>query len=782
MIRSQIGSQIRSMITSMVNPDGGGGLPEFAELTFTGGGSNLLAEESKSLKLSPYNGHVSGLDDDYGIVKLSPAVAGTLFEIGVDGLFYIVIDIPFESTFENKLYNLFGGAFNGGRTMHIDYAGDAYFSVADRNKFRITIRGTTGTTVSFFSAAITTPKILLAITKNGNDFAVKTIDCETGALTNGGTQTSSATELNLPLDFWVGYAGATSVPARPMTGNASMFTGSIESFGYIDITPTDAMLINYATGDDVDTAFGLSNVRWARDLKGVDAASLAPLSGTTDPTASLTTSGNNFKTGGSIRRATKAKYLQMSDNFEGYVASVKKDVTTGIFPVSGSSSETSGIVQCRVIWDDDATSSNWVDMAEIDGSGNWTGKMKALPMSEWGYVETRLKDDTAITGISRKKSAFGYKIYFPNQSQCRIMATDDGLNTTLQSASRGAVYKLGAVTDATLQSYVFDSAFANSDGLVSMIDYLYGLTGKVTTIISDAISGTSAAKWIDDSSIDPASRNWSDTVDLLAVTGNDFASIIWQWGSSDNIGLDYGDVFDAVLNGTGPLTADHYINDGTFETGFEFAVSLFSRSTTTGVGPFDFDDNNVGITRQGQANWLVSNPTISTFGSYVNDMAIDGTGPHQPLSTVKGSTRIALRMAESAARALGFSSDTNPTISGIVLTNSTTITGTVTLPNGGAIKTDGLAGLQGFEISVDSGTTWSRSGFTGVVSTSTTFTLTKTSGTWIAGAMIRYQSGSPLGYGSSVESSDLYEGCLYDGTSFDSNLGIPIEPMLEETL
>lgn len=753
-------------------------LGEDTFISWLNGDAGLLAEQSESLKFLPYNGWVSADGGDYGALLLDTAGVGTLFEIGSDGVFFISMDLPMESTFENRTYNIFGGTFSGGRTLHIDYAGGGHFLAARQNTFRVSVRGSAGTTISLTSGVVLHSKVLLAITKNGDTFAVKTVNCETSAITTGSSQTSVDSQIDSPLDFWVGYAGSTTLPSLPFTSNDTMFTGSIESFGYVDVTPTDSMITGYAMGDGLSEAFGLSNIRFARELKGVDTTSISAVAGTTDPTPALIPSGTGFSTGGSVRRTTKNKWLQLSDKVEGYVSALTFGGVSATFPLGGTTSETSGTVQARVIWDNDTTYSQWRDVAVID-AGVWSGELVAPSMSEWGYVETRLKSDESITSISRKKMAFGYKIFMPNQSQCRFMCTDDLLGVTLTSG-KGALTKIGSRIGAGLQSYVFDTSFSNSDGISALIDYIYSLTSVVTSVVSNSVPGTGARAWIDDT--DPV-RSWADTVAILDVAGKDFSSIIWQWGSSDNVGLTYGEVFDAVLNGTGPLAADHFINDGTFDSGFKFAVSPFSRSTPTSAGPFDFDSSNVALTRQGQSNWVAANPTQATLGSYVNDMAIEPNGgPHQLLGDIRGSTRLALRMADAIARSMEFTTLLNPEISTMTLTNSTTITGAVSLPNGGAIRTDGIANLQGFEVSVDAGATWSRAGFVGAITTTSGFTLVKDAGSWLAGTMVRYQSGSPLGYGTSVEPQTLYKGCLYDGTSFDSGLGIPVSPMLEVTV
>jgi hypothetical protein len=164
-----------------------------------------------------------------------------------------------------------------------------------------------------------------------------------------------------------------------------------------------------------------------------------------------------------------------------------------------------------------------------------------------------------------------------------------------------------------------------------------------------------------------------------------------------------------------------------------------------------------------------------------------GCGPHQLPSDVRANVRLGWRMGEGVARALGLSSSVDPSI-GTPQFNSgkASFRLTVTLPNAGsALRVDDTgtfgSNVQGFEISTNGGTTWTRSGFT-VTFSGTTVTVTKSSGNWsgvtIGQMRVRYIGGGGVGYGTAAESSNLIRGLIYDGTSNEGGLGLPVLPLV----
>ncbi|WP_109798672.1 phage tail fiber domain-containing protein [Novosphingobium meiothermophilum] len=84
------------------------------------------------------------------------------------------------------------------------------------------------------------------------------------------------------------------------------------------------------------------------------------------------------------------------------------------------------------------------------------------------------------------------------------------------------------------------------------------------------------------------------------------------------------------------------------------------------------------------------------------------------------------------------------------------------------------ASIEGFELSSDGGTTWSRTGFTAAITDNETVTLTKTSGAWPANVRLRVYSGGPFSYGTADELNARYKGHLYDGCDAENGLGFPL--------
>lgn len=84
------------------------------------------------------------------------------------------------------------------------------------------------------------------------------------------------------------------------------------------------------------------------------------------------------------------------------------------------------------------------------------------------------------------------------------------------------------------------------------------------------------------------------------------------------------------------------------------------------------------------------------------------------------------------------------------------------------------ASIEGFEISENGGTTWTRTGFTVAITDNETVTLTKSSGAWAANVRVRAYAGGPFSYGTADELNARYKGHLYDGCEAANGLGLPL--------
>src|SRR6185369_12297537 len=151
----------------------------------------------------------------------------------------------------------------------------------------------------------------------------------------------------------------------------------------------------------------------------------------------------------------------------------------------------------------------------------------------------------------------------------------------------------------------------------------------------------------------------------------------------------------------------------------------------------------------------------------------------------EGVWRLGYRIGETYLRARGLSPvPGNPSLNPAQVTINparTAITCKAVLPNGGALKTQASHVVEGFELSTDGGTTWTRAGFTAAITAADTVVLTKTAGAWPAGVKVTYLRGGPFSYGTAEELASHYKGSLYDGCSAESGLGFPLLGIPQES-
>jgi len=130
-------------------------------------------------------------------------------------------------------------------------------------------------------------------------------------------------------------------------------------------------------------------------------------------------------------------------------------------------------------------------------------------------------------------------------------------------------------------------------------------------------------------------------------------------------------------------------------------------------------------------------------------------GPHESQVLAEGVWRLGYRIGETYLRARGLSPvPGNPSLNPAQVTINparTAITCKAVLPNGGALKTQANHVVEGFELSTDGGTTWTRAGFTAAITAADTVVLTKTAGAWPAGVKVTYLRGGPFSYGTAED-------------------------------
>jgi len=771
-VRGTVRRPVRRLVRPVVGFGGGGGI-EPVDLSLASG-SLRFPENNNETSISGFRGFL-----EQPTSNMPNALAS-------DGAFFTIIRIPADRTHDNRKYRIAGNAnFTGGIIFNLCYYGTDYFNASLRGKLCGTVKGNSGTTVDVNSLIVDETDLLMVFKRSTDDFSVDWYSLADGTKHTGPTTTeASSVGMNTwrsnPVLIGGGDLNSTSTDiARP----DGYFTGEMQSIGYAEGAVSDANWQSIALGADIVTTLGASNVTWLREYDGTTATYSPPAAATSDLTSdNVAVDGANLEPGSFFRRQDATNYLTIDYKPSGKVYALTASGSSMLVPFSGLAGGTfTGDVQVRLIYEDGTVHKDWTTAATI-GAGTWSGSITVNKTSSgWVVAQARISTNTEPDCQLRERFGVGYKIGVMGQSQLEIWTSQrdrddqvDSSNTMKASASMEFQFE-----QVSKKQKVFRvGPHPSSDGAVAFIDQWYSQNDDTPIeLVGFAEAGTGAISLITDAD---TSREWSDLDEIVTYVGSDFTAMLWQWGTNDTgFGSNYGELLDAVIKGTGASAADHYLEDGTFDSGIEYILSPFTRANTTSAGPFDTDQTAIySPVRDAQIAYF--DTETWTVGPMVDDMQIaSGGGPHQDESVVKGNPLVGTRLSMTLSRLIGTDTSTNPSVASAQFTDGTqdVIEVTITLPNGNALKTDGGdSAVTGFEVSEDSGSTFSRSGFT-AARVGNVVQITKTSGTWPSGdTEIYYHFGGPMSYGTAGPSeATLLAGVLYETYSDDlQGLGLPV--------
>jgi len=762
---------------------------------------------SSSIRFPDYNLQFAG---QWGLLKQSrtnmPAILNT-----ADSHIIGCMRLPREKTNQNRVYALFGNASGQSGQFQLFYNGT---NVTGTNAGKLVWshrqNGGGGTALTLIGPTVDFDDFVFKVSRTlvgGTDitYNLDVWKVSDGSKVAGVTQTNPASVAGiasggLAQTFWyIGYGQTVAnepTITTALTAPAGGGIGEMEFLGFYSGTITDTNMSNIALGSNPLTELTAANFGYYRRFLGTDSVSLAPVSGTGDTTSAATLLGY-INAGSNIRRQGTTNYLTLTRIADGYIFGCRKGEDTQPVTFAGSLAGVaySGIltVPKMAMWGHrEVRHLNgyvWGRVVLDDGSVHvpWTRLVRLVNSATEG-----------LTFVERSRFGVGIKHVFLGQSQLAYMFGSGGtvartltraLTTAPGGSMAGPMYDLSA-NPVREQIRVFDGPVTFSDGIAAFLDEVSSRAGCLVQAVDLSISGSDPLEWIKPAGVRP----WSGSVTTMGVVGTDISSVSWQWYSSQQSqGSAFGtNILDAVVKGIGANANTNWMGNGLFRNGYALVLSGFTRVTTGAAGPLTTDANaaSSGIpeARTTARSWALSNGFVA--GPAIIDMQVDSSGGPHEAGTVYGTVRFGLREAEACLRALGISQLSDGTIGTPVFNGGkTTITLTATLPNIGGLRVDDTAtyanNVQGFEISTDGGTTWSNTGFTAALgATSTTrnqVILTKSSGDWTAFSAgqvrVRYAWGGPLALGTSVESSLLIRGLLYDGSNPESGLGLPLLPM-----
>lgn len=768
----------------------------------------------------PYRNRHNGDLSPFAMLAQSTTNVGTLFN--ADGALIIAVTIPRE-----RLRASGTGQSNIARTI----LGNV-LTGSSANNFYLNITGASGvfqTQLSFYMRSTSTSligpltvnlpeshgsRLLLAIRRTSNTLSVDWWDCDTGTKYAGTTADATAFTGLIPATggsfFQVGSGGTTNTAPQVPGFNPTNFRcwdGDIGLVGYYAAAMTDTQCQNLALGVAVETATTPGSWRWVRELDGSANSLAKPAWATGDTTSAaveVNSGGLRIERGSDIR----AKGLHFTINRkvagDAHVDAVLPGTTTKVVAISGRVRSTLPAVddiEVRFLTTDGRAVTDWQKVATVTpGDTTWSGSV-TVPKGMERYIrQGRLASqwsDPTKWFLDATRFGVGYRFIIVGQSQM----------ANLKSTTRGLQYKgrlpFSYIEQAaeTAADFSAINCFVVHDRLPAIGDGVFGIMSAIDAAGCDAVAaleiqavgGTSAIDWIKDSL---TGRYWNPMLRSREVMDGGVSCVVWNWDPAD-IGTNYGDLLNGVFCGTGPQAGDHYVfgpaSDGGVQVGATVVYMPTQRTNGTTTTESDFDTQGTYSTRRDEGvAWAATKP-FAVVGVPPLDLELQD-GLHPSLTLASGTERHGRHLGVSLLRGARVDLSTNPKVvsTSFAFTDGTRVAFTfeVDLPNFGALR-NGLGatsdsgadkGVRLIEVSSDGGTTWTKSGFTAVISGRNRVTVTKTTGSWAAGLRVRVGWGGFGAYG--LPANGITSGntaardyWMYDGYSRHVNgLGIPVLP------
>ena len=425
--------------------------------------------------------------------------------------------------------------------------------------------------------------------------------------------------------------------------------------------------------------------------------------------------------------------------------------------------------------------------------------------------EFRREDDPACVAIGADDERVGIvAVIGPAQSQSAIALTDGSTPTLTPNANTSVSYCI--MRGNSLLYNPVDGGYLNkqnqlSDAMVAMAQYWDSLNcGVGLEIVALSVAGTNSTEWMYHKNSDGLDY-WGDNVNPSSglVTATMLAKrkrvtmMVSSWHTSEQanylggsvgaISTIYGSVtptelawterWNELFGGVEKSTADatersqrnNFIDSGLCIHQPWVVIMPVSRAVAGAVASTTSQANSIRAFRKVQHDYAESGAgkhasVLASLGGYQLDVHLDSAStPHQHRTDARGNIRFALRFGHAIAHT-SKASTINPRARLASVSGAATAVLTVatTLVNGGSLTTNvNAAPIKGLEVSVDGGTSWStESGavaFTPALS-GNSVTLTKATGNWPAGTLVRYLPGYPLSTGSLATDGAAIDGML----------------------
>jgi hypothetical protein len=376
---------------------------------------------------------------------------------------------------------------------------------------------------------------------------------------------------------------------------------------------------------------------------------------------------------------------------------------------------------------------DWTPVA-VAQNGVWDGVLDLPKADDWWAADARPKHTpTAVQSISHK-FAVGYKFMWLGQSQMSIVAkTNEGISPLLDETADKASYyswqdyNVGGQYSEAEQLFVLGASNPGADGVRSFVKQFRVFDPDTPIqVFRESVNGSSILEMLDD---DEPRRSWTDLTDKTDKYGGDISVVLESWNSS-NTGLFDGYQDLDMLNGidTYGYAIEHTLPE-VLQPGYVYAVQPATRrAKLTG----DINHAASKIARAHVLGYPVGLP--------IPDYELEDFGGHA-LKDSQANVIMGSRMALLAARAVGYATPANPSFlpTATLSDDSTIITLTPVLPNGGQLFSPAPDDLRMF--AVDFGTGLTTEGFTArIAANGMQVELVRTAGSvWAAPQFLKVQ-------------------------------------------
>lgn len=588
------------------------------------------------------------------------------------------------------------------------------------------------------------------------------------------------------------------------------FDGEIAFLGYYEGTLSDTALLDLSEGQPVSGIASPAAWRLAGAWDEMLQAFATPAWATgAAANAWALAGGGAARPGGDVLPAQDAgARLTLDAVTDGQVWGTLPGAGTAPVTLSGTATGATGPIELRTRLADGSVHQDW---AEIPGStiagGVWSGTLDRDLFPNWGHVEIRARDMPSLLVRSRMRCAVGRYVVMVGQSNIAFPWEGHPNITPVVGTGTGdlavAIQRNGPSGAQTIGN-VFVRPVDDQDelhvGWVAAAQEWARMGDAPLLVVDAATNGADYRALIDDAN---SNVSWARLDEIAAVVGGTATAFLVDWFPS----VKTSDAFEALIDGTGSLAADHALRDGApWSPG---AKVIYSNSVGFhgSDGPHDQDRPQMepgwlkitkGWTLAQTKAWLnrIEGDPNSFLGPYMADVALEPNSGH-PEPDYQG--RCCARYMLAIGQALGLTgADANPEITAVhAAAPFDTIAVEVSLPNGGRLTTDwatdsqapqsGTNAVQGFEIWEPQNALASRSGFTasivddGAATGTGIVHLVRGTGSFPKGTEVFYAPGAGLTYGVATTNGQLWKGLLKEATGHDSGYGVPLPQDHSET-